>query len=59
MLTEKIHAILQSGVKTLSFSVDAADEKSYSKFRVNGNAEKNLKILNYLMKFVRKFYLQK
>ena len=32
MLTEKkIHAVLQSGIKTLVFSADAADEKNYSK----------------------------
>ena len=30
MLTEKKFAILNSGVKTLSFSADAADEKSYA-----------------------------
>ena len=41
MLTEKkIHAILNSGVKTLSFSADAADEKSYAELRVNGNLNK-------------------
>ena len=44
MLTEKkIHAILQSGIKTLSFSADAADEKNYSKLRVNGDLNKILK----------------
>ena len=29
----KIHAILSSGVKTLVFSADAADEKLYAKLR--------------------------
>ena len=44
LLTEKkIHAILQSGIKTLSFSADAADEKNYSKLRVNGDLKKILK----------------
>ena len=50
MLTEKkIHAILQSGIKTLSFSADAADEKNYSKLRVNGDLNKilkNIKLFN-------------
>ena len=32
----KCHAILQSGVKTLVFSADAAAEPLYSKLRVNG-----------------------
>jgi len=46
---EKSHAILSSGVKTVVFSVDAADEKLYSKLRVNGN----LKItLNNIKKFI-------
>ena len=40
---KKIHALLQSGVKTLSFSADAADEINYSKLRVNGNLNKVLK----------------
>jgi radical SAM protein with 4Fe4S-binding SPASM domain len=40
---KKIHAILQSGVKTLSFSADAADEKNYAKLRVNGNLNKVFK----------------
>ncbi len=44
MLTEKkIHAVLQSGVKTLVFSADAADEKNYSKLRVNGDLRRILK----------------
>ena len=36
------HAILTSGVKTLVFSADAADEKLYSKLRVNGKLDKIL-----------------
>ena len=59
MLTEKkIHAILQSGIKTLSFSADAADEKITqikSKWRLN----KILKIFNYLIKFEIKLFFFK
>ena len=37
LLDEKIsHAILESGIKTLVFSADAADSTLYSKLRVNG-----------------------
>ena len=39
---DKSHAILQSGVKTLVFSVDAAEEPLYSQLRVNGSLEKVL-----------------
>ena len=43
LLTEdKCHAILSSGVKTIVFSADAADEKLYSKLRVNGDLKKTL-----------------
>ena len=34
------YAILESGVKTLVFSADAADSALYSKLRVNGKLEK-------------------
>tara|TARA_Y100000590_G_scaffold18275_1_gene21780 strand:+ start:43743 stop:44891 length:1149 start_codon:yes stop_codon:yes gene_type:complete len=40
---EMSHAILESGVKTLVFSADAADETLYSKLRVNGKLSKILK----------------
>lgn len=44
LLTEsKAHAILQSGVKTLCFSADAADKTSYEKLRVNGKLDRILK----------------
>ena len=46
---KKCHAILSSGVKTLVFSADAADEKLYSKLRVNGKLEtvlKNIELFN-------------
>ena len=43
LLDEQIsHSILTSGVKTLVFSADAADENLYSKLRVNGKLEKVL-----------------
>lgn len=38
----KAHAILQSGVKTLVFSADAAEEPLYSQLRVGGKLEKVL-----------------
>ena len=39
---DKSHAILQSGVKTLVFSADAAEEPLYSQLRVNGSLDKVL-----------------
>ena len=43
LLDEQIsHSILTSGVKTLVFSADAADEDLYSKLRVNGKLDKIL-----------------
>ena len=43
LLDEQIsHSILTSGVKTLVFSADAADENLYSKLRVNGKLDKIL-----------------
>ena len=57
MLTEKkIHAILQSGIKTLSFSADASDEKNYSKLRVNGNLNKVLKNIELFNKIKENNY---
>ena len=45
VLTEsKVHSILQSGVKTLVFSADAANEKLYEKLRVNGSFKKIMKL---------------
>ena len=40
---KKCHSILSSGVKTIVFSADAADEKLYSKLRVNGKLSQVLK----------------
>lgn len=39
---QKAHAILQSGVKTLVFSVDAAEEPLYSQLRVGGKLDRVL-----------------
>ena len=36
---KKAHAILQSGIKTLVFSADAAEEPLYSQLRVNGRLD--------------------
>ena len=47
---KKSHAILSGGVKTLVFSADAADEKLYSKLRVNGNLKKVLKNIEQFQK---------
>ena len=38
----KTHAILQSGVKTLVFSADAAEEPLYSQLRVGGKLDQVL-----------------
>ena len=44
LLDEKMsYAILESGVKTLVFSADAADSKLYGELRVNGKFEKIVK----------------
>ena len=49
LLDEKMaHAILESGVKTLVFSADAASKKLYDKLRVNGD-------LNKILKNIKKF----
>ena len=49
MLNEdKIHAILNSNISTLVISADAAEEKEYSKYRVNGDLKK---IISNLKKF--------
>jgi len=49
LLDEKMaHAILESGVKTLVFSADAATKKLYDELRVNGD-------LNKVLKNIKKF----
>ena len=47
---EKCHAILSGGVKTVVFSADAADEKLYSKLRVNGKLKEVLKNIELFQK---------
>lgn len=57
VLTEsKIHSILQSGIKTLVFSADAADEKLYEKLRVNGNFKKIIKNIRLFKEIREKHY---
>ncbi len=57
VLTEKkIHSILQSGVKTLVFSADAANEKLYEKLRVNGSFKKILKNIRLFKQIREKHY---
>lgn len=51
MLDErKAHAILQSGIQTLVFSADAAQEPLYSQLRVNGKLERVLKNIQQFQK---------
>ena len=50
------HAILQSGVKTLVFSADAADKNLYSKLRVNGKLEKILENIKKFQEIKKKSY---
>ena len=45
---EKAHAILTSGIKTVVFSADAAEDNLYSKLRVNGKLSK---VLSNIEKF--------
>ena len=57
LLTEdKCHAILSSGVKTVVFSADAADEKLYSKLRVNGDLKKTLAYIKMFKSIKDKIY---
>ena len=46
---EQAKSILESDVCTLVISADAAEEKNYSKYRVNGDLNK---IVNNLKKFI-------
>ena len=52
----KAHAILQSDVRTLVFSADAADEKLYSKLRINGKLDKVVANINSFNKIKEKHY---
>ena len=57
LLDEKMsHAILESGVKTLVFSADAADNALYSKLRVNGKLENILKNIKKFQEIRTKKY---
>ena len=57
ILTEKkAHAILQSEVKTLVFSADAADKKLYSKLRVNGKLDKVVSNIKQFNRIKNKHY---
>tara|TARA_Y100000031_G_scaffold95103_1_gene104513 strand:- start:36 stop:644 length:609 start_codon:yes stop_codon:yes gene_type:complete len=57
LLDEKMsHAILESGVKTLAFSADAADSALYSKLRVNGKLENILKNIKKFQEIRTKKY---
>ena len=57
LLDEKMsHAILESGVKTLVFSADAADSTLYSKLRVNGKLENILKNIKKFQEIRTKKY---
>ena len=57
LLTEKhAHTILSSGVKTLVFSADAAEEPLYSQLRVRGSLEKVLKNIKMFQSIREKHY---
>ena len=57
ILNEKrAHAILQSDVRTLVFSADAADKKLYSKLRVNGKLDKVVANITQFKKIKEKHY---
>lgn len=55
---QKAHAILQSGVKTLVFSADAAEEQLYAKLRVGGSLNKVLKNIELFEKIRQNHYKQ-
>jgi len=57
MLDEEMtHSIFKSGVKTVVFSVDAADSAMYSKLRVNGKLEKILENIKQFKRIKQKHY---
>ena len=56
---DKCHAILSSGVRTLIFSADAADEKLYAKLRVNGKLSTVLKNIERFHNIKEKQYSNK
>ena len=53
---KKCHAILESKIKTLVFSADAADEKLYSELRVNGKLSTTLRNIKMFNSIKEKYY---
>ena len=53
---EKCHAILESGVKTLVFSADAASEPTYGQLRVRGRLERVLERIKMFSDIRAKHY---
>ena len=53
---EMSHAILKSGVKTIVFSVDAAESSLYSKLRVNGKLDKVVSNIKKFQEIKKKNY---
>ena len=53
---EKCHAILESGVKTLVFSADAASEPTYGQLRVRGRLERALERIKMFSDIRAKHY---
>jgi radical SAM protein with 4Fe4S-binding SPASM domain len=57
LLTEAhAHAILSGGVKTLVFSADAAEEPTYSEFRVNGSLDETLRNVSMFQRVREQHY---
>ena len=57
LLNEKmVHSILSSGINTVVFSADAAEENLYSRLRVNGSLNKTLKNIEMFQKIREKQY---
>ncbi len=53
---KKCHSILESKIKTLVFSADAADEKLYSELRVNGKLSTTLRNIKMFNSIKEKYY---
>ena len=56
---KKCHSILESKIKTLVFSADAADEKLYSELRVNGKLSTTLRNIKMFNSIKEKYYKTK
>jgi radical SAM protein with 4Fe4S-binding SPASM domain len=50
------HAILKGGVRTIVFSVDAVDEKTYAKLRINGNLKQVVRNIEMFQDIKAKHY---